>query len=128
MKARIRMVLSILAVVALLSSVVLNARFWWQIHGFGGWRDEVYGLSAYEAARRALDDYNAKRLRLFAFGANSEQDYFTGTNDGPFEVWVVQFLPELGEAHRYSTEHFIDQYNRKMRYMYEHPDKFAEER
>ncbi len=106
----------------------MNARFWLQVYGPGGWRDEVYGLSAYEAGRQAQDDYNGKQLRLYVFGANSEKEYFTGTNDGPFEVWVVQFLPLLGQANRYSTSHFVQIYNRKMRYMYEHRERLAEER
>ncbi len=41
-----------------------------------------------------------------------------------FEMWTPQYYPSMGTAHRYSTEQFITFYNRKMAYIYSHPDRF----
>jgi len=110
--------------VSLLASLVLAARSYWRINGIGGWRDEVYGLVSITATTQAMDDYRAGHLRLYTFGGENEKREYTGTNDGPFEVWIPRYYPLLGRAHRYSTEQFIDFYNRKMRYMHTHPEKF----
>ena len=80
------------------------------------------------ASRRALDDFRDGHLRLYTLGGENEKAKYTGTNDGPFEIWVPHFYPSLGRAHRYSTEQFIEFYNRKMRYMQTHPSEFPRER
>ena len=108
----------------LLGSVSLIAWDYWEIYGIGGWRDQVLVSESLVAWREALDDFRDGRLRLYQLGGESEKRHYTGTNDGPFEVWVPQFYPSLGRAHRYSTEQFIEYYNRKMRYMHTHPEKF----
>ncbi len=113
--------------VSLLPSLLLAAWSHWQIYGTGGWRDEVYGLEGMVASGRALDDFRDGHLRLYRLGGENEKARYTGTNDGPFEVWIPQFYPSLGRAHRYSTEQFIEFYNRKMQYMQTHPGKFQRE-
>lgn len=112
-----------LLALSLLGSVVVNAWVYWQIYGIGGWRDQVYELEGVVASRRATRDFQAGHVRLYKLGGESEADKFTGTNDGRFEVWVPQFYPSLGRAHRYSTEQFIDFYNGRMHYLVSHPEK-----
>ena len=107
-----------------LTSLILNATAYWQINRPMGWRDEVYLLEGGVACYRALDNFRDGHLRLYRLGGESEKDIYTGTNDGPFEIWTPQFYPSLGPAHLYSKEQFIQFYNGKMRHMYAHPDKF----
>lgn len=95
-----------------------------QIYGIGGWRDEVYTLVGADAARQAMDDFQQGYRRLYVFGGGSARSRFTGSNNGPFEIWIPSYRPSLGRAHRYSTEQFIEFYNAKMRYMCSHPEKF----
>jgi hypothetical protein len=90
-----------------------------------GWRDQVYGSEGNVASERALGDFRAGHLRLYCLGGENESAKYTGINDGPFEMWIPQFYPSLGRAHRYSTEQFIEFYNRKMHYMYLNPEKFG---
>jgi hypothetical protein len=126
MKSRtpyIAVLIGLLAIV-LLCSVLLNAWAYLQIYGIGGWRDQVFASEGAAASDRALDDFRDGRLRLYCLGGESEKAKYSGTNDGPFEIWIPQFYPSLGRAHRYSTEQFIEFYNRKMQYMHTHPDKF----
>jgi hypothetical protein len=113
-----------LLTVSLLCNVVFSACGYWQIYGTGGWRDQVYGLEGLVASGRALDDFRHGHLRLYRLGGEAKSATYTGTNDGPFEIWIPQFYPSLGRAERYSTEQFIEFYNRKMRYMHSHPDQF----
>jgi len=110
---------------ALLGSMVINGWGCFQIYGIGGWRDVVYELQGMVASDQALRDFRDGHLRLYRFGGESQMAKFTGTNDGPFEIWVPHFYPSLGRAHRYSTEQFIAFYNRKMRYMFSNPEKFS---
>jgi len=113
-----------LLAIALMCSVFLNAWGYLQIYGIGGWRDQVFASEGVVASDEALDDFRAGHLRLYHLGGENEKPKYTGTNDGPFEIWIPQYYPSLGRAHRYSTEQFIEFYNRKMQYMHTHPDKF----
>ena len=113
-----------LLLLSALCSLVLAATSYWQIYGIGGWRDEVYGLEGMVAAERALDDFRDGHLRLYRLGGENEKAKYTGTNDGPFEIWIPQFYPSLGRAERYATERFIEFYNGKMHYMQSHPERF----
>ncbi len=117
-----------LLAIALLCSLLLNAWGYLQIYGIGGWRDQVYGSEGVAASDQALDDFRSGFLRLYCLGGENEKAKYTGTNDGPFEIWMPQFYPSLGRAHRYSTEQFIEFYNRKMQYMHTHPDKFLRQK
>jgi hypothetical protein len=117
--------------IALLGGCVLGcaalvAWGYWQVYGPGGWRDQVYGSTGALASRQALDDFRQGRLRLYQLAGESNAAKYTGTNEGPFEVWVADFYPSLGRAHRYAKEQFVEFYNRKMRYMHEHPERFQE--
>jgi hypothetical protein len=112
--------------IALLGCILLIAWGYWQIYGIGGWRDQVYGAKGALASSEALKDFRRGHLRLYQLAGETESSRYTGTNDGPFEVWIAQFYPSLGRAHRYATEQFIEFYNRKMRYMYAHPERFRE--
>src|SRR5206468_6122520 len=96
--------------------------------GIGGWRDEVNTLVGAKATRQAMEDFQAGHLRLYILGGESDRHKFSGRTDGAFEIWIPPFHPELGRAHRYSTEQFIEFYNRKMRYMQTHPEEFQQER
>ena len=113
-----------LCALGFLASLIIIGWGYSQIYGIGGWRDEVYGLQGMVASDRAMRDFRAGHLRLYRPGGESEEAKFTGTNEGPFEVWVPQFYPSLGSAHRYSTDQFIEFYDRKMHYMFSHPEKF----
>jgi hypothetical protein len=124
MKPRVFYFITGLLLVVLLGSAVLIAWGYWQIYGIGGWRDQLYASEGAVASRQALDDFRAGHLRLYSLGGESEKATYTGTNDGPFEIWIPHFYPSLGRAHRYSTEQFIEFYNRKMRYMHGHPGEF----
>lgn len=115
----LKVVIAVL-VVTLLTSLgfLVYARsqvFWWQ--------EQVYGLAGYEGSTRALHDFQNGKLRLFVIAGERDHDEFSGTNDGPFQIWFPQYYTAIYPM-RYSMEQEVEFYNGKMRYMHEHPDKF----
>jgi hypothetical protein len=87
------------------------------------WEQQVYGLAGYEGGTRALHDFRAGKLRLYVISGERDHEKYSGTNDGPFEVWYPQYFPEY-YAFRYPVEVKVSFYNDKMRYMHDHSDKF----
>ena len=110
--------------VTLLVSLILLGKAYWEIYGFTGWKKQVWLLSSSTATMQALADFKKGDLRLLKIEGKSDKLKFSGQREGPFEIWIVQYYPILGRVHKYSTEQYVDYYNRKMRYMHDHPDKF----
>jgi len=108
-------------VIALITSLGFLGRAQWRNFW---WEQEAYGLAGMVATKQAMEDYRQGRLRLLALQGENEHLRYSGSNDGPFEIWVPLFYPALGYPHRFSTEQQVKFYNRKMRYMHEHPEKF----
>jgi hypothetical protein len=98
----------------LLSSVFFNAYICWQIYGTAGWRERVLASVRTEASREASDDFREKHFRLYRLGEAADTARYTGTNDGPFEIWNVAFFPSFGSVEHYSAEKFIECYNEDM--------------
>ena len=117
----LKFVIAILAV-ALVSALVFLGRALWRNYW---WEQEAYGLAGMVASNQAMEDFRQGRLRLRVLQGENEHLRYTGSNDGPFEIWTPSFFPSLGYPHRFSTEQQVQFYNRKMRYMHGHPEKFA---
>ena len=113
-------VVIVILLVALFTSLGFLARGLWRDYF---WKMEVYGLAGYEGTERAMHDFRNGKLRLFVIAGERGDDKFSGTNDGPFQVWFPQYYTGLYPM-RYSFEQQVEFYNRKMRYMHEHPEKF----
>jgi YD repeat-containing protein len=67
--------------------------------------------------------FQSEGLYYYGYRFN-ELHRYTGTNEGLFEIWIPPFSSEFASPERYATEQFITFYNRKMRYMHSHPDRF----
>jgi hypothetical protein len=117
----LKVVIAVLAIL-LLTSLGFLGRSLWRNYW---WEQEVYGLTGRVATAQAMEDFRMGKLRLRAIRGENERLTYSGSNDGPFEIWVPQYYPTLGYPHRFSTEQQVEFYNRKMRYMHEHPEKFA---
>lgn len=107
---------------ALLTSLVFLGRALWRNYW---WEMEAYGLAGMVATREAMTDFSKGRLRLRAVQGENEQLRYSGSNDGPFEIWIPHFYPSLGYPHRFSTERQVEFYNRKMRHMLDNPEEFS---
>lgn len=87
------------------------------------WKMEVYGLAGYEGSTRALHDFRHGRLRLFVIAGQRDEDTFSGTNEGPFQIWFPQYYARPYPM-KYSMDQEVKFYNEKMRYMHKHPEAF----
>jgi len=117
----LKVVIAILTI-ALLTSLGFLGRALWRNYW---WELETEGLNGMVATKQAMEDFRQGRLRLRAIQGENERLRYSGSNDDPFEIWIPPFFPSLGYPHRVSTEQEGKFYNSKMRYMHEHPEKFA---
>lgn len=112
-------VIIVILTVALVASLGFLVHIYRQDHW---WRLQVSGLAGQKGMTRALQDFQDGRLRLFVIAGARDDDTFSGTNDGPFQVWFARYNPRTYPL-RYSQEQEVEFYNWKMRTMHENPDK-----
>ncbi|MBN9693942.1 MAG: hypothetical protein J0M24_27175 [Verrucomicrobia bacterium] len=111
-------------VIALITSLGFLGRALWRNYW---WEQEVYGLTGMVATTQAMEDFRHGKLRLRAIQGENDEPRYSGSNDGPFEIWIVQYYPSLPYPHHYSTEQQVEFYNRKMRHMHKHPENFVDQ-
>ena len=90
------------------------------------WKMRVDSLADYEGVTRASHDFQAGKLRLFVISGERDHDNFSGTNDGPFEIWFPQYYPKVYSL-RFSTERMAAAYNSRMRCLQAHSGKVLTE-
>ena len=117
----LKIVIAVLTLALMTSFVFLGWALWRNYW----WDQEAYGLAGMVATEQAMADFRKGRLRLHVLQGENKGLRYSGSNDKPFEIWIPQFYPSLGYPHRLSKERQVEFYNRKMRYMHEHPEKFA---
>jgi hypothetical protein len=62
-----------------------------------------------------MRDYRDGKLRLLVINGERKVERYSGTNDGPFEIWYPECISEC-YASRYKTEVMVMFYNIRMRY------------
>jgi hypothetical protein len=85
------------------------------------WKLEVENLAGYQGRVRAKQDYKAGLIRIFVIMGEREEDKFSGTNDGPFQVWYPLYFPDAYPL-RHGTEVMVDAYNKRMKWQVAHPN------
>lgn len=88
----------------------------WQI---SNWQSEVWSLAGSKGAEEAKQDFQVGKLKKKIIAGECAEDKFSGTNEGPFEVWTAQYYPALPWPYHYSVEQEIKSYNLRMRSLYE---------
>ena len=88
------------------------------------WVIQVDGLAKFAGTTSAKNDFEAGKLRLFAFSGERAIDTFSGTNNGPYEIWYSQYFTRdlRYQPFRYSKEQMVKGYNEKMKALYEQPE------
>jgi len=105
-------------VVGLLVSLGLLAH---EHHQEQRWKQQLQNFAVYYGSTRAKDDVQAGKFRLYVFAGARGKDEYSGTNDGPFQVWYSVYQPQ-DDTFRYAMEHVVGSYNASVRYMQEHPN------
>ena len=119
----LKVALLVLLLLNLFLSILLSRALWREKCG---WRAQIYGMASYAGSLQAKADYHAGNLRLYKIAVEGDIK-FTGRTDGPFEIWTWPTHPVLGEPEKYSSETYVDFYNKRMRSLQEvQPDRNAE--
>lgn len=89
------------------------------------WVMQLDGLARFAGSTSAKNDFHAGKFRLFAFSGARDTDTFSGTNDGPYEIWYSQYFPSdpRYQPFRYSKEQMVKGYNETMRSLHERPER-----
>jgi hypothetical protein len=61
-----------------------------------------------------MADFDAGKLRKYIIAGRSLEDKYTGTNEGPFQVWISHYFPEEPYPARFALEQEVAFYNAKM--------------
>ena len=89
-------------------------------------RNELWAQATTSGTMWSMVDFradNLRQLRLVPAENGAIED--TGQRDGPFEIWTWTYIEGMPGS-REAAEIFVNSYNSKMRYMYEHPDAYLE--
>ena len=80
------------------------------------WKAENGELACTVGGLRAMHDFEAGKFRLFVIAGKQVDDSYTGTNDGPFQIWVSHYFPEQPYPDRFSIEQGVAMYNAVMKF------------
>jgi hypothetical protein len=102
--------------IALVTSLgfLVNSQLWQNSNLKG----EVHALANVEGYEEADKDFQAGKLKVFVISGKCSEDKFSGTNDGPFEIWIAAYYPSLPSPFDFTIERKIEAYNLHMRSKY----------
>ncbi len=101
-----------------LLAYVLYQNFWWKL--------SVDFVADKAGTSEAMTIFRMGHLTLYEINPTNENNnvHSSGRFDGPFEVWLDEYHPEMPGPWLYSQTRMNKAYNAQMHYMYEHPLKF----
>lgn len=113
---RLKVIIAVLAIALITSFGFLVYSQLWQN---SNWKAEVGSLASNQGYAEADKDFQAGKLKVFVISGECHEDKFSGSNDGPFEVWTAEYYPSFPWPVRYSAAKKIEAYNHHMRFRYE---------
>src|SRR5437870_13573351 len=105
---------------ALLTSLGFLARALWLNHC---WRGAIDEIASQAGVASASLDFRKGNMVLWKIEGTNINVSFLG-HDGPFQVWLADYRPDSPEPMEYGRRKVAEIHNERLRYMYEHPDKF----
>jgi len=107
---------------ALVASVVTVSRL---IRQNRRWKEIASGMAEYQGIQMAKDDFRAGRLQLYIPIDDRREDAFLGgSNFGPFKVCPLSTNPYDAPS-SYIAAQVAEAYNRRMRALHEHPERYV---
>jgi len=106
-------------IVALVTSLGFLGQAHWRNYS---WKEEADRLASMVGTQQAKEDFRQGKFRVHLLQGDIPNFRYSGTNDGPFEIWLAPYYTSLGYPHRYSAEQRVVWYNDMMRFMHENPD------
>jgi hypothetical protein len=75
-------------------------------------------------AMQAMSEFRKGRLVIWEIIPTNDFPRFSGRYDGPFEVWLDEYHPDMPSAWKYAQRRLDEAHNAQMRLMYQHPERF----
>ena len=118
-KLKITVVLFGVVLVAMLVTLAwaLLQNYWW--------RCSVDLIADEAGASWAMSTFRRGQLVIWEINPTNDFPRSSGRRAGPFEIWLDEYQAEMPAAWHYAERRKIEAYNRQMRYMYEHPERFT---
>ncbi len=105
---------------ALIASLVALACVLWQNYW---WRRSVDLVADEAGASWAISSFRRGQLAIWEINPTNDFPRFSGRREGPFEIWLDEYHPEMPAPWQYTERRKIEAHNRQMRYIYDHPGK-----
>jgi hypothetical protein len=89
------------------------------------WKETASGLAQSEGIHVAKEDFRAGRLQLY-IPINEFENSFGGSNYGSYKVLPLSAHPFDDQGWHVAAQ-FAEGYNRRMKAIHEHPDRYIAE-
>jgi hypothetical protein len=109
-----------LSIAVLVSLGVLVWAFW-QIHW---WRWTADFLADEAGSSWAARSFRKGQFTIWELDPTNDAVRFSGRKDGPFEIWLSDYHAEMPSPWQHAERRKLNAYNKQMRYMYDHPQRF----
>src|SRR5262249_45191092 len=73
----------------------------------------------------AMSSFRRGQLAIWEINPTNDFPRFSGRRDGPFEIWLDEYHPDMPASCQYAERRKVEAHNKQMRYMYEHPERFT---
>lgn len=108
----LKAIITILTIALVVSFIFLIYSQLWEN---SNWKGQVNGLARFQGWEEAKEDFQAGKLKKLVISGDHEEAKFSGTNDGPFEIWNPIYMSSWPYPDRYSVEMEVVGYNLGMR-------------
>ena len=103
------------SLIALVWALVQN--YWWRL--------SVDSVADEAGASWAMSSFRRGHLAIWEISPTNDFPRSSGRRDGPFEIWLDEYHPDMPGPWHYAERRKIEAHNKQMRYMYEHPEQFT---
>jgi hypothetical protein len=86
------------------------------------WKDVALGDEASTGIEQAIQDFQARRIRLYVISGQNNIPKYSGTNSGPFQIWFPVWYAKPNPV-RIAIEQKLNFYNKKMVELYTNREK-----
>jgi hypothetical protein len=118
---RTKVIILTLSIAFLLTIGVLG----WTLLQNYWWRQSVDLVADEAGTSWAMRSFRRGHLALWEISPTNDFPRFSGRREGPYEIWLDEYHPNMPAPWQYTERRKIQAHNRQMRYMYEHPERFT---
>lgn len=107
-----------LAVTLILLLVTLHYKLHSDFSEYPRMKNDIESLAETAGGLRAEKDFDFGMLRKFVFSGSNSVDKFTGTNSGPYQIWISRYNPRPYEVSDFAIGWELYGYNQMMQKKY----------